>query len=380
MELIQYVQTISSEIETAEFMTAGVEVKYAALISKCAAADWSKMELEALNKTDNILSNSAADAHAMAQAIEDRRKPITKKLDEFRSEFTGRERRCYDVSIVINDIRKKIALELKRRADIEAQKQLTITYKTNEEIEFKRTLNKYLIEKSYAHAQEVMRNMYNASLTNDIDQYNLFMTNLISFDVKNTITIDTLTVWLSHFTFKFVYIDPIVPVAMLDTWNNYISPQVDTYRQQLISQSDKRKEAIFGKVETTAEEVVHQLNDINDSLELSKIDAVSAVNQASESEVIHKSFESYSTAKVVRQNKGVKTTKELAPANSGEWLNIIKFFIDNIYPTLDMETIEKKLGFMLTAVNKSMVSDGVLPDGVTLIDKVKIRSGKSTQP
>lgn len=379
MELIQYVQTISGEIENAEFMTAGIEVKYAALISKCAAADWSKIELEALNKTDNILSNSSADAYAIAQAIEDRRKPITKKLDEFRAEFTGRERRCYDVSIVINDIRKKIALELKRRADIEAQERLTITYKTNEEIEFKRTLNQYLIEKSYAHAQEIMRKMYNASLTTDIDQYGLFMTNLLSFDVKNTITIDTLTIWLSHFTFKFVYIDPIIPVAMLDTWNNYICPQVDNYRQQLVADSDNRRRAISLKVETTAEEVVLQLNGINDSLELSKLDAVSAINQASESEVIHKSFEAYSTARVVRQNKGVNTAKELAPANIGEWLNIIKFFIDNIYPTLDMETIEKKLGFMLSAVNKSMISDGVMPDGVTLIDKVKIRRSKSSE-
>ena len=374
MEIIQYVQTLPNKVQFAESVVQQTESKYANLIEKCNNVNWQTMPDDALNQTDNILSNSAAAAHAAAQSIEDDRKPITKKLDEFKTEFTGRERRCYDVAIVINGIRAKIALEIKRRADLEAQKQLTLTYRTNEEIEFKRTLNQYLLDKSYAHAQDVMRSMYNSSLVAEIDQYNLFLTNLMSFDVTKTITIDTLTVWLSHFTFKFVYIDPIVPVAMLDTWNNYIAPHVEAYRQQLISESDKRKEAISEKWETTAEEVVLQLNDISHTLEASKENAVYAVNQASESEVIHKSFEAYSTAKVARQNKGVKIPKELDPANSGEWLNVIKFFVDNIYPTLDMETIEKKFGFMLTAVNKSMVSDGVMPDGVTIIDKVKVRN------
>lgn len=379
MEIVQYVQSLPGQIETAEFMASGIESKYANLIAKCNVADWANMELEALNKTDNILSNSAADAYAMAQSIEDRRKPITKKLDEFRAEFTTRERRCYELSNTLNGIRKVIALELKKRSDAEAQKQLQKTYQTNEEIEFKRTLNQYLVDKSYQHAQDTMRAMYNGSLVTEIDGYNLFMNNLISFDVKKTITADTLAVWLSHFSFKFVYIDPIVPVAMLDTWNNYIAPQIEAYRNVLISQADQRREQIFGKEEITADEVLNNLAVIDTSLAASKENAITAVNSASESEQIHKSFESYSNVSTIRQNKGVKIPKELAPANSGEWENVIKFFIANIYPSLDMETIEKKFGFMLSAVNKSMIADGHFPDGVTIIDKVKIRNGKKTE-
>lgn len=374
MEIIQYVQTLPGKVQFAESIVLQTESKFSALIQKCNAANWVEMTDEALNKTDAILSNSAAAAHAAAQSIEDDRKPITKKLDEFKTEFTSRERRCYDVSITINAIRAKIALEIKRRSDIEAQKQIALTYKTNEEIEFKRTLNQYLVDKSYAHAQEIMRRMYNGSLTTDIDQYNLYLTNLISFDVNKTITADTLNVWLSHFSFKFVYIDPVVPVAMLDTWNNYIAPQVKAYREQLVADSDNRKQYIAVKIETTAEEVTTQLDQISEMLNKSKENAVAAVNQASESEVIHKSFEAYSTARVTRQNKGVKIPKELSPANSGEWLNVIKFFTDKIYPTLDLETIEKKFAFMLSAVNKSMQSDGEMPDGVTLVDKVKVRN------
>lgn len=316
---------------------------------------------------------------------ENYRKPLTTAFaDKVVGAFTAAEKRV-DASIsAIVGLRKLLALEIKRRNEKSEEDKQRDVNRANERAQYmseaRAHINKRAVELAKLRNEGLIRRFY-AITAEDFETYSA---NLASW--KPSTTQEEFMKLCEGFNFTWRYHDPTkerLPVAdsaelegMKKEADTIFFQLVNTEREMLMSKVPQRKLELASGVGVNVADVKSMIEESAKTADEVGQSAQDSIKMDAAVQKVDNEFNASVATPALQQTSGTSQRKVLKPSTHTHWAAIIALYIDQEFPHLSMEEIEKKFSFMRTKINNNGNALQTWPVGVPLEDDVSVRGRK----
>lgn len=319
-------------------------------------SDLTAMEIGDIDQYEATLTDYSVKLKTSYELNMARRKPFTGFFDNIREKFTAEEKRIIDAGDKTKQELVRIAKEKKRRIDEEEEKKLKAIQEENERIE-KERLQRLKAVDDHATMMDQKQRKMNEMFYADIDKFE-------KVSVADVIEVD------------FGYDDLNASyVAYLSDVKKQLRDRIPSRRIELAEIEKGNQAAAAAAAEREKAEKEAQAK----AIEEQKQNQVQRDNTVAASEKLNAAFDVHAQAGPnISQAKGVKFKKKYEPKNSGGYVALLQWWVQNIMPTLNMEELGKKLSFIMVPANDALnKGDAIESAGLAIVDDVKTRISKS---
>lgn len=343
-------------INEADLITSKYNNSVSDLLEKCEEMDWKKLEVSALDKTDEILNNAINKGKEIEKQIKEKRMPITRLFDETKKMFTDKEKQAKNIVDQLTEFRNAINSEKLHRIQLEEAKRQEELQKREAEIAAKKIERENVIKEYMEYVKEMEARM------ND-----------------------------KFYSLKQDEVSPFVLSLMDVEFNPNIHPKDEKLHNEAIYHLSNVRTSIIDKAPARIEELKKIENDealakeIEERIEKEKAEAaVEAEKRKNEalkqqeaetmSETMDAVFES-AVKPTIELSKGTSVKKKYKVETHQAMLTIIQFWVQNEMNKMTMDDLNKKLSFMRTAADRSLNKTGeeLKASGLKVIEDIRSR-------
>jgi hypothetical protein len=326
------------------------------LIDTWAGIDLASADAEETEELDKQLADAQYKISQTIPMLENRRKPGTRILNEIVKKFTGVENDAKLLADAIGDARNAWQAEKARRHAAEESAREAELKAKQDEIE-KTAAQQELLHKGQTQlinsTVERMITKYNSLPADGLDAYcdAIGKLNLETYSIQIGIDEKYLTLFMA---------------AMKDNIT------------ALVEQKESRKAELWSNALGAAARVAREAAERKEAQELAEREAAFMAKQQAEALKLEASFTTMAQPiETPELSKGTVVKRKYVVKTHGGHIAIIRWWTQNIMPSMSVEDLNKKLSFMRTAADKALAQGDTLEaPGLEVVQDYSTRSTK----